>query len=582
MANYSGVVVDTYIAHSSGITAPRFARQPAVGITNFGGIANPLVVNNYAYVNEGTAPVGTSVYNGNEFTSSTPGFDWFNKIHVLPRATIDFGNIVTTQNSPFEIFNAYRNAVSLTAFTSGAGAGVTIPELPALPSSIPPYYSLLDTNSSTRLNPVKLVIRADTEGAPQFDGNLTFFFSTSDQGFVRVKGSRIAFLFAEWSESPTEYLEFATDILPVVSGGEQRISYRKSPRQKFEVELLLDGDDRRRFQLMIFDWYSNNWAVPLWYDRLYLTTTVSAGATTVTVGTTSNTDFRVGGLAVLYKSATVYDVLVVQAITSTQITFTSAAQNSYAVNDLVMPVRICVIDTQDSSGARYPITLEQFKLRFVCVENEIGAPAGSTSGWNTYNSKVLLDDPNVMFSNPLGETFQSPLVILDNGSGNRYQTSNFAVSKRGYSIGFSPKTRADFWKVRQLFYALRGRQKSFYAPTVITDLTVTGTLSSGSNQMQIQNIGYFRFGKQQQPKATFKITFTDGTSLVRTITASAEIDANNEALTLDTTWPSTKLANQVADVQFYELLRFDNDEIEIRHGFLGRATIEVPVKVVQA
>ncbi len=581
MANYSGVVLSTYIARSSGIVAPRFAR-PTAGVAQFGGLSDALVVNNYAYVNEGGAPVGTSSYAGNVYESSTPGFDWFNKIHILPRATIDFGNIVTTQTSAFEIFNAYRTAASLTAFTSGAGAGVTVPELPALPSSIPPLYSLLDTNSSTRLNPVKLIIRADTEGAPQFDGNLTFFFSGANSVYVRVKGSRIAFLFAEWSESPTEYLEFGTDILPTVAGGEQRISYRKSPRQRFEVSLLLDGDDRRRFQLMIFDWYNNNWAVPLWYDRLYLTAAISAGATTVTVASTSNVDFRVGGLAVIYKSATVYDVLVIQTITSTQITFTSAAQNSYSVNDLLMPIRLCVIDTTDTAGGRYPVTLEEFKLSFTCVENETGAPAGSTTGWNTYNSKVLLDDPNVMFSNPMKQTFQMPLIVLDNGAGNRYQTANLATSKRGFAVGFSPKTRADFWKMRMLFYALRGRQKSFYAPTRIADLTVTGTLTNGSNQMQIQNIGYFRFGKQQQPKATFKITFTDGTSLVRTITASAEVDANNETLTLDSTWTSTKLATEVSEVQFYELVRLDSDEIQIEHGFLGRATVEVPVKVVQA
>jgi hypothetical protein len=75
----------------------------------------------------------------------------------------------------------------------------------------------------------------------------------------------------------------------------------------------------------------------------------------------------------------------------------------------------------------------------------------------------------------------------------------------------------------------------------------------------------------------FKITFTDGTGLVRTITSSSTVSSTVESLTLNTTWPANRTTAEISHVEFYELVRFDSDEIKLTHERIGSVKSTVPV-----
>ena len=125
--------------------------------------------------------------------------------------------------------------------------------------------------------------------------------------------------------------------------------------------------------------------------------------------------------------------------------------------------------------------------------------------------------------------------------------------------------------------SIGGRRIAFYLPTFNDDLEVTATLGVGSDTMDVERIEYERFIQSREPKATFKITFTDGTSLVREVQSAAGVDSTTERLTLDTTWPSTRAVDEVVRVQFYELSRFDADNVRIQYPRIGLATCKMPV-----
>lgn len=536
----------------------------------------------YTYVDEGGAPVGTADHPAvRDDRTAMTGDYWFETVHLLPRAAVDFGNIVTTVDERFEMFSAFRHDdVTLLGVVNNALPGTELPDLPTPPTTLTHLNSFLDP-LSTNLNPLAQVVRALSQGLPNFDTTIDFSVGSGvGTLYLGVKGNRIALLTADFDGGLTEILESVTDILPLKDGKEQRIAVRKNPRQLFEADLHLVEVQRQIVQALLFGWQGMTVALPIWPDEMRVTADVTGGTTdTVSVDSTDYIDIRIGGLAVIFKDDTHFDVLTVQSITATSITFDQTITSSFDIGDRVAPVRLTVIDG-DVQGRRYPVNLEQMRVRFTTIENDIGAPTGDTSAFSSYDGKVLLDDFNFL-RGTMSETFEQKVSLVDNLAGILSQSTPWAKHKRSHVKGFVVKTREDLWNVRRLLYALNGRQVSFWIPTFIEDLTVTQSLSNGDDKMTISNIGYTRFIQNQEPKATFRITFTDSTSLVREVSSSEQLSATEERLTLASSWPADRTVSEIQRVQFYELVRLDTDEPRIRHSnTVGRAKISLPVKVV--
>lgn len=583
MADYAGLLhAGQDVTFAYGTLAPRF-RQPIASsgfITSESTVVGALFAGNRT---AGALPYPSFSSENHAAThandATTPGLDWFERVHVIPRTPIDFGNIVTSVSQTFEIFNAYRRTpVQFVSFVNNAGDGITIPDLPAIPSTLQPMTSFLDP-TTTRLAPVRMEVTALKDGVPSFDDTLDFGFTPGGIVFLRVKGLRIILLVSEFDGEVDESLEFGTDVMPAESGKEKRVSWRRNPRQSFEVVFLLSGRERSILQNQLFDWQDKAFGLPLWHERTVLTAAISAGATSLAVRDISTSDFRTLSLCAIFTDERTFDVIVVSAKTSTSITLQSATLNAYPVGTFVMPVRIVAAE-QTIRNRRPPKTDESFLARFRVLDNDTGAPVGSTAGWSTFGTKVLLDR-NFLDGGEAEGTYERKLVIADSLSGILVQASPWDRHKHGFPIGFRVATRADKWKLRLLFLALRGRQVSLWCPTFFDDdLVATQNLASGTNTMRVELVGYAKFIKSRQPKNVFKITFTDGTSLVRTITAAVEFSATEETLTLDNTWPATRLISEIANVQFYQMVRFDSDTIRIRHLGLNRASSTVPAKVV--
>jgi len=312
-----------------------------------------------------------------------------------------------------------------------------------------------------------------------------------------------------------------------------------------------------------------------------VTAAVTGGTTpTVSVDATAGADLRIGGLATVYKDARTFDVLTVVAKTATTITFQANIHGTYAVGDKVVPVRVAYVQPI-VQGQRPPVGVETFGARFQVIDNDTGAPTGDTGGFSSYDGKVLLDDHNIMGSTKKPSRLEQRIYLLDNATGQVVQTSPWDKHRRGHSKSFVTKTRTALWALRRLLYSLRGQQVAFWIPTFADDMTVTAALVNGQDKMTVSNLGYTRFIVNQEPKATFRITFTDDSSLVRTITDCEELSATEERLTLDDNWPGDRPVDEIVRVQFYELVRADTDDIVIEHGnTVGQARVTFPVKVV--
>lgn len=493
--------------------------------------------------------------------------DWFEKYHVLPRV-VQLGNIFGTTSEDFVIHSAYRSRIGTwSGFTNNAGAGVTLSGAPAFPATMYPHEDYGATLIVTTSGPASV----DSTLEFEFDGGSTVVV-------VPITLDRLV-LFPVKPELPyQETLAFLTDIIRSDDGSEQRIALRKNPRQLFRWNVALDTGtfDQSRVNMLMFDWQGRVWGIPVWHEATLLSASASAGATTFNVDSTANADFRVGGLFLIYTDSGTFDVLEVSALTATTITSSSASANAYAANAEVVPLRTGVMESNVSSS-RFRTLDQTIDVSFLVKDND--SDIGDTSAYDTYNSKVLLDGCNVALSDTVPENFQTALSILDNLTGQFYQTPVWARGKRGSSLTLSAHTKAELWQVRRLFHALRGRQVSFYLPTFAKDLLPDNDLTSGSPDLDIVNVGYVQFAQDRQPKDRLWIRLVDGTTYTRAVLSSAETSSSRETLTLDANWPSNISQSDIERISFLEEVRLDSDNVEVTHE-RGRQTVFFQVPVI--
>lgn len=495
------------------------------------------------------------------------GDNWFDRLHIIPRR-IDAGNILTVQTRVLDLFNAFiYESHDLEQFINNAGAGTEITDLPSLPYTIPPQSSLL------------LTLQVTPDGAPTV--NTTLDFDTDEPYLlsIPITGTRIV-MFPFEPEAPlVERLLFLTDVMEAVDGTEQRVSLRLAPRQEFDLKLVReDGPERQRLDFLLFDWQSRVFGLPIWTEPSYLTLAATSGDTVVNVDDTSLGDFRADGLAIIFESEDKFDALEVDSVGPTSVTFKTPILNNYDAGTRVMPLRTA-ITSGPAREKKYAVNLAQFDLTMRVLDNT--TDLGSTSGWPTYNGKVLLSDPNAI-EVTLDGNIERQITVFDSaGVGKFSQASTWNRARHGSAKTFITRTRAGLWAVRRLLHALRGRQVSFYLPTFTKDISLATTYTSGGASLTIYNVGYSRYAKQRTPKVDIRVVLKSGTIYTRTITNSSEVDAVTEQLTLSSSIAQTFTADEVERIEFLEKVRIDNEDITIEHrSSNGEAKIAFPVKVV--
>ena len=529
------------------------------------------------------------------------GEDWFEKIHIYPGGDIEnptydqtfkleFGNILAQSDLPYRMHNAFRknNATLTSIIKTAVSPGIETPEIiatdqmNALTEFLAPA-STFNVDLITGLGtPAFIDLRVLQDGLSRFDGPVTFNWDLQAT-FLNTSGSRVSIITSNYDFPYSETLEFLTDIIPSTSGTEQRISVRKQPRETFNCIFRLDGIERQRMQALIFDWHSEIFGLPLYHEGVQMSTSSLVGANQFQITGGDATEFRVGALGLVIIDAFTFDIVTISAITDTLLSITGTAVFAYPAGTRVVPVRTCRI----SKPVRTTITkvgnLEEFSIAFESTDNDTGTSPGSTTAWNsaTYNGKIFLDECNLQ-GNKMATQLQRNIIVLDNATGKVSSQSSWGNDKRLSSRGFLAQSKQEIQDLKALLRAVRGRQVSFYMMTDTYDLTVADDLNISSTVLDIENIDYARFVRDREPMATFRITFTDDTTLTRTITGSADhpTDVTLERLTIDSGWAANRTVAEIKHIQFYELVRFNTDMFRISYDRVGRARMKAPVIVV--
>lgn len=542
-----------------------FASTPSIPTVTAYTRALPALVSTLTTSTANKPAVPKTERPGKEALQSSGGFDFFEDFHVVPRA-FDFGNLLSDQSTPIEVFSAYRReSMPWSTFTNNAGAGVELGGEPSLPVTV------------AALTSFQMTLDVSTAGDPFVDSTLVFFFSGTGTITVPIVIQRIVL----WGLNPelpySETLGFLTDIHPSKDGSEQRAALRKNPRQAWGYSYIIEeGSQAQILENMLFDFQSRNFGVPVWFEDAELTVAVIAGDTTITVNDTAWRDFHVDGRAVIFTDQGTFDVLEIDSLTSTSLTFSSPSLNSYVVGAKVYPLAVCRT-TGLISGDRFPVGLQRAQLQFSNIANDINI--GDLSAFSSYNGKLLLDNGNSMIAGNVRHSFRQDLVTVDGGVGLVLQDSTWDRHKRGNVFTLRAEGRQAIWEMRQMIHALRGRNLSFYVPRDSDDLTAAADLLSASNTIDVDNVGYAQFVRNRSPRNHIRINFVDGsTPVLRAVTASVNVSTAVDRLTVDTNWASTITVAEISRIDFVELVRLDTDKVRIDYDPSGhRARMVAPI-----
>ena len=501
--------------------------------------------------------------------------DWFEKWHIFP-GELALGNILTTQIRNLEIFNSFRNeARTWQGFTNNAGAGITITNLPALPTVLQAQESFIN------------IVQVSTLGPPLIDGTLDFDVDLDppDVIVIPITGVRII-VFPFRPQAPiAEELEFLTDIIEHADGSEQRLSLRQAPRQSFDFRILVD-DSRTRDTInnILFDWQTRVFGVPIWWETKPLLAPLATTDTVIQVDTT-DADFRDGGLVTVYDDNFYNKTVEILTVNPTNLVLQAEIGQAFdAVNTLVIPARTAYTlpRLQDS---RYSRGVTTFDFNFQVLDN---VDLSDSAAFPTYQGvgqttpKPLLDGLNFMPGQTIGEGNRQRVEQLDHETGPFAQFTPWLKGKPTYQFGFEAQTAAEVWDVRQLVHFLRGSQLSFYVPTGRTDIKPLVGIPDTSTQIDFENVGFDQFVGGTTPRSDIRIIRTNGNTSLHQIVGTNEVSADVERITINPGVSPSLPLDQIERIEIVTLSRIVSDRVRFVHRRPGDSRIDLELLGVPA
>lgn len=118
----------------------------------------------------------------------------------------------------------------------------------------------------------------------------------------------------DWTDSVREKVKHKTVVSPMRSGNEQRTALRTKPRRELSFTVFTEDEAQSQLlQSILVDSQASPVGVPWWQDLQQFEGSLAAGATAISVDTTT-TMFGVASMLMLWTSPTNYEVQTIQSV----------------------------------------------------------------------------------------------------------------------------------------------------------------------------------------------------------------------------------------------------------------------------
>ena len=471
--------------------------------------------------------------------------DLYHRVMVIPHF-IHAGAVSTAQRYIVQVWNAYKHSARLQSVTINGGEGITLAG-PTTP------------NTFNSLALKKWQITVSATGPAVIDCVITWHFAGLPSVSLRITGSRATnWLFMpDWSDDVTETLQFLTTVHQSLTGAEQRIARRLSPRRTFEFNVRLDGVERQRFDNMLYAYGARVWVLPIVTDRVTLLQPVQQGTTVLPVDTVGR-GFYVGGQALLIDRHLHAEAVDIVEMSSAELILKRPVQGNYDRQTWVYPTRSAVLtDMPQITRLSDGVSHVQVRLQV----NEHNACSDSVDYLPLYRNKPVLE-PTTEWSEDVTAQYARLMQTLDNETGLPYYLDTAQKAFQVTAHRFVLSNRMEQQKLRQLLYYLRGRQRAVWVATGATDMTpVSGILGKS---LDIAFINYTASLKNAVGRQDIRIELIDGRVIYRRIVDASIVDNNTERLALNGEL-ITVTREEILKISYLTLSRLDSDTVTWTH-----------------
>ncbi|OOF65122.1 phage tail protein [Rodentibacter sp. Ppn85] len=482
--------------------------------------------------------------------------DLYKRIIVIPH-TVNLGAISTEQVFNVQVWNANRSAVKLLSVSVTGGEGI----------------ELIGIKSGTfnALSLKKWQVNVGMNGSAVIDCVVTFNFLGKPPVTLHIIGSRSTDwqFFPDWSDGLTENLEFLTRVHQSVTGAEQRIARRLSPRRTFEFKVAFSNIERQRFENALYAYGSRVWSMPIFTDCAYLLDDIKQGQSEINIKT-AGYDFSVGGRAILMTEKR-KEMVEISALKANKITIKRPIVGSFdRTQTQVYPLRSAVLtDMPQVRRLSDNVSTAQIRLQL----HEHNSWSDDVGYLPRYRHHPVLE-PTSAWSEDITVQYARLIQTLDNETGlpHYLDTANKAMQITAHR--FIATGREEQRKLRNLFYFLRGRQRVIWVATSSTDVTPTSDILGKT--LDIVSINYTGALQKQTGRQDIRIECTGGRIFYRRIRSSNVVDSQTERLALDGDAINIK-QNEILKISFLTLSRLESDTVSWVHHTDADGTATVTV-----
>lgn len=540
--------------------------------------------------------------------------DFYYRIHIKP-SSLNLGSMVSSEIRKIYIWNAFFENKTLNSITKENAEGINI-----TPEIAPIDYMPLEEKVYE--------VSISLDGPPIIDASINFAFTVYTLE-LSITGSKVTLWVWIPKQEYTEVLEWNTEILNTRLG-EQRLAYRDAPRQRFDFNFIKSPQQISKIKIAADNWGYREWAVPIWKESTSAINAV-AGNTAINFSTAYK-DYRNGGLAVIWESEEKAEAMRVVTVRTNGIDIYPGLMNSYS-NALIMPLRKAIMLDGINFSRGQTGEWTQFSTSFLVTDNinltslrmvtawEVGiaivagqfyspgnnfiysvdktGTAGTISQWPTTIGNTVKDSNNITYTcvdygypqylgydvltdgnviiGDMAERIYRPVVMIDNGQGPVVVESMQDYTNFSKTIGKFTKTLYELWMWRKWLHSRYGKQKAFWLPSWNQDLILTDTIYATDTQLKILPLDLYIHGNFP---FVFMLKLKDGSIFFRKAMSTENI-IGGERITIDKSFGRTIMVSDIKMCCFMDLVRFNSDQIELKHKNPYIMQNTIPVMRVQ-
>jgi len=361
-----------------------------------------------------------------------------------------------------------------------------------------------------------------------------------------------------------ESLEWLTNAIEAKDGTEQRIQVRQEPRQSFEAQILVDDEaELSRLRVSIAGWQHRLWGWPCWHEAARLSADLPVASSSIAIDATAS-DFRDGGLAVVYTSPEFYDVVTVESVGPSSLDLAGAVAHGHAAGALVMPLRM----TRMSCPARcddYSFKASRYTVTMQVQDNTALTTDAATMQYLGYD---VLSDNLLMPGETMPRQIDRAIDVLDPRMGAWATSARTDYPLITTDLKWRLRTPVQAWAFRKWLHRRAGMLNPVWVPSRRHDLVLAVQPTAVATTLQIRDVNYRTLGLNRPGMTHIAAFSSNGAFVCRKITNAVAGSAGRENLTISSALGFT----DVARISFLCLHRFAADRIVLNWDRVGVAT----------